>query len=80
MRRLAEGITYVVHTAAVVKLTAPDPKKEIVDANIQMTRHVLECCVEAFLAGKNSLKAITVTSSIAAILDLSQPRGGYHSG
>ena len=65
------GAAYVVHTAAKVALTAPDPQKEIIDCNVNGMLNVMRACAAAASAG--SLKKAVVTSSIAAVHDMSLP-------
>eukprot|EP00730_Choanoeca_flexa_P002939 TRINITY_DN11235_c0_g1_i6.p1 TRINITY_DN11235_c0_g1~~TRINITY_DN11235_c0_g1_i6.p1 ORF type:complete len:272 (+),score=53.35 TRINITY_DN11235_c0_g1_i6:74-889(+) len=68
-----EGATYVIHTAAKVALTAPDPQKDIIDVNINGVKNVLESCQRAKRQG--SLKCLVMTSSTAAIQDQEKPEG-----
>ena len=64
---------YVCHVASSVRLTAPDPQRQIVDVAVDGTRNVLEAIAKAGCA-----RRVVVTSSIAAIVDESKPADYVH--
>jgi nucleoside-diphosphate-sugar epimerase len=65
---------YVCHVASSVRLTAPDPQREIVDVAVEGTRNVLGAIIEAGCA-----RRVVITSSISAIVDETQPADYVHS-
>ena len=56
-----QGCEGVIHTAASVRLAAPDPQKQIVDPSINGTRNVLGACTKA------GIRRVVMTSSVAAL-------------
>jgi dihydroflavonol-4-reductase len=64
---------YVCHVASSVRLTAPDPQREIVDVAVEGTRNVLGAIIEA-----GSARRVVITSSIAAIVDETKPADYVH--
>ena len=67
-----EGCDALIHTAAAVKLAAPDPQKQIIDVAVQGTRNVLDS-----VARVPSVKRIVMTSSIAAVMSYDQQDKTY---
>lgn len=59
---------YVCHVASSVRLTAPDPQKQIVDVAVDGTNNVLASIDRAGCA-----RRVVVTSSIAAVVDEEKP-------
>ncbi len=57
----AEGCEAVVHVAAVARLTAPDPQRQIVDPAVEGARTVFEA------ATRGGARRVVLTSSVAAI-------------
>ena len=55
------GCEGIIHVAAVARLTAPDPQRQIVDPSVQGTKNVLD---EATSAG---VRRVVLTSSVAAV-------------
>eukprot|EP00045_Choanoeca_perplexa_P012486 m.136492 g.136492 ORF g.136492 m.136492 type:complete len:352 (-) comp16024_c0_seq3:1268-2323(-) len=66
-----QGAYAVIHTAARVALTAPDPQRDIIDVNVNGVKNVLTSCRQAAATG--TLKTVVMTSSIAAVQDHDQP-------
>jgi dihydroflavonol-4-reductase len=64
---------YVCHVASSVRLTAPDPQREIVDVAVDGTRNVLDAIIAAGCA-----RRVVITSSISAIVDESKPPDYVH--
>lgn len=64
---------FVCHVASSVRLTAPDPQREIVDVAVQGTQQVLDAVIAAGCARK-----LVITSSISAIVDETQPLDHVH--
>jgi dihydroflavonol-4-reductase len=64
---------YVCHVASSVRLTAPDPQREIVDVAVDGTRNVLDAIIAAGCA-----RRVVITSSISAIVDESKPADYIH--
>jgi dihydroflavonol-4-reductase len=58
-----EGCDALIHTAAAVRLTAPDPQKQIIDVAVRGTQNALDS-----VARSPSVKRIVMTSSIAAVI------------
>ena len=56
-----KGADAVVHTAAVVLVTASDPKRTIIDPSIEGTRNVLSAC------NKAGVKNVVLTASTACV-------------
>ncbi len=67
-----EGCDAVIHTAAAVRLTAPDPQKQIIDVAVKGTQNVLDS-----IARTPSVKRIVMTSSIAAVMSYDQQDKTY---
>lgn len=59
---------YVCHIASAVRLTAPDPQRDIIDVAVHGTDNVLTSVAKAGVAER-----VVVTSSIAAVVDESKP-------
>lgn len=59
---------YVAHVASAVRLTAPDPQRDIIDVAVNGTKNVLQSIAKAGVAQR-----VVVTSSIAAVIDESLP-------
>ena len=55
------GCEGLVHVAAVARLTAPDPKRQIVDPSVEGTRNVLDAATRA------GVRRVVLTSSVAAV-------------
>lgn len=64
---------YVCHVASSVRLTAPDPQREIVDVAVDGTRNVLGA-----IAAAGCARRVVVTSSISAIVDETKPADHVH--
>lgn len=64
---------FVCHVASSVRLTAPDPQREIVDVAVQGTEQVLDAVIAAGQARK-----LVITSSISAIVDENRPADHVH--
>ena len=58
-----EGCAGLIHVAAVARLAAPEPKRQIVDPSIEGARNVLESATRA------GVERVVLTSSIAAVGD-----------
>ena len=58
-----EGCGGLIHVAAVARLAAPEPQRQIVDPSIEGARNVLSS------ASKAGIKKVVLTSSIAAVGD-----------
>ncbi|XP_005389137.1 PREDICTED: 3 beta-hydroxysteroid dehydrogenase/Delta 5--_4-isomerase-like [Chinchilla lanigera] len=69
LRRACQGISVVIHTAAVIDVSGAIPRQTIMDINLKGTQHLLEACVQASVpifiytssvevAGPNSYKEI----------------------
>ncbi|XP_006985694.1 3 beta-hydroxysteroid dehydrogenase/Delta 5--_4-isomerase type 1-like [Peromyscus maniculatus bairdii] len=58
LRRACQGISVVIHTAAVIDVSGAIPRQTIVDVNLKGTQILLEACVQA------SVPAFIYTSSI----------------
>jgi nucleoside-diphosphate-sugar epimerase len=68
------GCRWVVHTASSVRLTAPEPQRDIVDVAVRGTAHVLEAARRA-----ETVERVVLTSSIAAVVDDSRPAPYVHT-
>jgi nucleoside-diphosphate-sugar epimerase len=67
------GASYVIHTAAVVKVYAKHPQQEIVDPAVNGMKNVLNCVKQV-----GSVKRVVITSSVAATHDDPREKGdGY---
>lgn len=64
---------HVCHVASSVRLTAPDPQREIVDVAVDGTRNVLEAIIAAGCA-----RRVVITSSMSAVVDESKPADHVH--
>ncbi|XP_031231983.1 3 beta-hydroxysteroid dehydrogenase/Delta 5--_4-isomerase type 1 [Mastomys coucha] len=71
LRRACQGISVVIHTAAVIDVSGVVPKQTIIDVNLKGTQNLLEACVQASVpafifcssvdvAGPNSYKKIVL--------------------
>nr|AAH52659.1 Hydroxy-delta-5-steroid dehydrogenase, 3 beta- and steroid delta-isomerase 1 [Mus musculus] len=71
LRRACQGISVVIHTAAVIDVTGVIPRQTILDVNLKGTQNLLEACVQASVpafifcssvdaAGPNSYKKIVL--------------------
>jgi nucleoside-diphosphate-sugar epimerase len=60
----------VCHIASAVRLTAKEPKRDIVDVAVKGTRNVLDS-----VARHRNIKRVILTSSIAAVVDYQKPDG-----
>lgn len=69
LRRACQGISVVIHTAALIDVTGVNPRQTILDVNLKGTQNLLEACVQASVpafiycstvdvAGPNSYKKI----------------------
>ncbi|XP_041494121.1 3 beta-hydroxysteroid dehydrogenase/Delta 5--_4-isomerase type 2-like [Microtus oregoni] len=58
LRRACQGISIVIHTAAVIDVMGDIPRETIVDVNLKGTQKLLEACVQA------SVPAFIYTSSV----------------
>ncbi|XP_059120893.1 3 beta-hydroxysteroid dehydrogenase/Delta 5--_4-isomerase type 1-like isoform X1 [Peromyscus eremicus] len=58
LRRACEGVSVVIHTAAVIDCLGAIPRQTIVDVNVKGTQNLLEACVQA------SVPAFIYTSSV----------------
>nr|XP_006985692.1 3 beta-hydroxysteroid dehydrogenase/Delta 5-->4-isomerase type 1-like [Peromyscus maniculatus bairdii]XP_042135528.1 3 beta-hydroxysteroid dehydrogenase/Delta 5-->4-isomerase type 1-like [Peromyscus maniculatus bairdii] len=58
LRRACQGISVVIHTAAVIDVVGVLPRQTILDVNIKGTQNLLEACVQA------SVPAFIYTSSV----------------
>nr|XP_042135524.1 3 beta-hydroxysteroid dehydrogenase/Delta 5-->4-isomerase type 1-like isoform X2 [Peromyscus maniculatus bairdii] len=58
LRRACQGISVVIHTAAVIDVSGAIPRQTMVDVNLKGTQNLLEACVQA------SVPAFIYTSSI----------------
>lgn len=67
-----EGCDALIHTAAAVILSAPDPQKQIIDVAVKGTQNVLDS-----VARTPSVKRIVMTSSIAAVMSFDQQDKTY---
>lgn len=56
-----EGCEGLIHVAAVARLTAPDPQKQIVDPSVEGARNVLAAATQA------GVRRVVLTSSVAAV-------------
>lgn len=72
-----EGAAYVLHTAAKVAMTAPNPQRDIIDCNVEGMLNVLRSCARAAAAG--TLKKAVVTSSVAAVDEHTLPAGHVYT-
>ena len=68
------GCPYVCHVASSVRLTAPDPQREIVDVAVNGTNNVLDAILTADCA-----RRVVITSSISAIVDETKPASYVHT-
>ena len=64
-----EGCAGLIHVAAVARLAAPDPKRQIVDPSIEGARNVLDSATRA------GVERVVLTSSIAAVGDYRASQG-----
>ncbi|MEE8408656.1 MAG: NAD-dependent epimerase/dehydratase family protein [Myxococcota bacterium] len=64
------GCDWLVHAASSVRLSAPDPQRDIVDPAVKGTRNVLEAAERA-----GTVRRVVVTSSIAAVAPSEGPAG-----
>jgi nucleoside-diphosphate-sugar epimerase len=64
------GCEVVIHCAAAVKLTAPDPQREIVDVAVNGTRNALESALKA------KVRRFVLTSSLAAVVGDAEKHDG----
>ena len=62
-----DGCDALIHTAAAVRLSAPDPQRQIIDVAVKGTQNVLDS-----VARTPSVKRIVMTSSIAAVMSYDQ--------
>jgi len=67
-----EDCDALIHTAAAVILSAPDPQKQIIDVAVKGTQNVLDS-----VARTPSVKRIVMTSSIAAVMSYDQQDKTY---
>ncbi|XP_036046993.1 3 beta-hydroxysteroid dehydrogenase/Delta 5--_4-isomerase type 1 isoform X1 [Onychomys torridus] len=58
LRRACQGISVVIHSAAVIDVSGAIPRKIIMDVNLKGTQNLLEACVQA------SVPAFIYTSSV----------------
>ncbi|XP_051021491.1 3 beta-hydroxysteroid dehydrogenase/Delta 5--_4-isomerase type 1-like [Acomys russatus] len=58
LKRACQGISVVIHTAAVIDVSGVIPRQTILDVNVKGTQNLLEACVQA------SVPAFIFTSSI----------------
>ncbi|KAL4600961.1 hypothetical protein ACB092_11G237900 [Castanea dentata] len=63
-----DGCQGVFHTASPVTLTASDPQSELIDPAVKGTLNVLRSCAKV-----HSIKRVTVTSSMAAVMFNKKP-------
>lgn len=74
LRRACQGISVVIHTAALIDVMGNIPRETIIDVNLKGTQNLLEACVQASVpafvytssvevAGPNSYKEIVVNGS-----------------
>jgi len=68
------GCDYIFHVASPFKIEIEDPIKDLVEPAKQGTLNVLQCAKEA---ASETLKRIVVTSSVASINGLSDPKKIY---
>ncbi|XP_029393049.1 3 beta-hydroxysteroid dehydrogenase/Delta 5--_4-isomerase type 6-like isoform X1 [Mus pahari] len=71
LRRACQGISVVIHTAAIIDVTGVIPRQTILDVNLKGTQNLLEACIQASVpafifsssvdvAGPNSYKEIVL--------------------
>ncbi|XP_021052175.1 3 beta-hydroxysteroid dehydrogenase/Delta 5--_4-isomerase type 2 [Mus pahari] len=71
LRRACQGISVVIHTAAIIDVTGVIPRQTILDVNLKGTQNLLEACIQASVsafifsssvdvAGPNSYKDIVL--------------------
>ncbi|XP_031231981.1 3 beta-hydroxysteroid dehydrogenase/Delta 5--_4-isomerase type 4-like isoform X1 [Mastomys coucha] len=71
LKRACQGISVVIHTAAIIDVTGVIPRQNILDVNLKGTQNLLEACVQASVpalifcsslnvAGPNSYKEIVL--------------------
>lgn len=65
---------YICHVAASVRLTAPDPQREIVDVAVRGTENALQAAAKA-----GTVKRFVLTSSVAAVFDIAARPGHVYT-